>query len=56
MLDSYNLVDIALRKQFLSRKLTAYGSVNNIFDEEFVGVVGFTTMGRNYTLGLSFDF
>lgn len=56
MLESYSLVDIALRKQFLSKKLTAYGSVNNIFDQEFVGVVGFTTMGRNYTVGLSFDF
>ncbi|MBO3699686.1 TonB-dependent siderophore receptor [Roseivirga sp. E12] len=56
LLDSYSLVDIALRKQFLSKKLTAYGAINNIFDEEFVGVVGFTTMGRNYTIGLNFDF
>ncbi|OEK03859.1 hypothetical protein BFP97_13310 [Roseivirga sp. 4D4] len=55
-LESYSLVDIALRKQFLSKKLTAYGAINNIFDEEFVGVVGFTTMGRNYTVGLSYDF
>ncbi len=56
MLDGYSLVDIALRKQFLAKKLTAYGSVNNIFDEAFVGVVGFTTMGRNYAVGLSFNF
>lgn len=56
MLESFSLVDIALRKQFLSKKLTAYGSVNNVFDEEFVGVVGFATMGRNYSVGLSFDF
>lgn len=56
MLESYSLVDIALRKQFLSKKLTAYGAINNIFDEEFVGVVGFSTMGRNYTFGLSYDF
>lgn len=43
--------------------LLSMGFISNAQDRkdttdlgEFVGVVGFTTMGRNYTVGLSFDF
>lgn len=56
ILEAFNLVDLSIRKRFLNEQLSVYGAINNIFDEEFVGVVGFTTMGRNYNFGLVFDF
>ncbi len=55
-LASYGLLDLSLRKSFLNQKLSAFGAINNLLDEEFVGVVGFSTMGRNYAFGISYDF
>jgi len=51
-LPSYNLVDFFINHQILDKKITLYGSLTNIFDENFQEVVGFTTRGRNYNLGV----
>lgn len=55
-LDSYGLLDLFASYKVLDQKLSIYGGVNNILDEEFDGVYGFTTRGRNATLGLNFKF
>jgi vitamin B12 transporter len=55
-LDSYQLVDVFASYGFLKNKLTMYGGVNNVFDEQFIAVYGFTTRGRNFTAGLRFSF
>lgn len=51
-LASYSLVDFFINHSLLENKVTFYGSVTNIFNEDFQEIAGFTTRGRNYNLGL----
>ena len=51
--DAYSLVDFFINHSLLNDKVTVYGSVTNIFNEDFQEIAGFTTRGRNYNLGLS---
>ena len=51
-LHSYNLVDFFINHQILDKKVTFYGSMTNIFNENFQEIASFTTRGRNYNLGL----
>jgi len=55
-LESYTLIDLYAQYQLLESKLKIYGSLNNVLDKDFVGVYGFTTRGRNVTVGLRYDF
>lgn len=52
-LDAYNLVDFFINHSLLDGKVTFYGSITNIFNENFQQIAGFTTRGRNYSLGLN---
>jgi vitamin B12 transporter len=52
----YQLVDIFASYGIMKNKLTIYGAVNNVFDEDFVAVLGYTTIGRNFSAGIRFDF
>ena len=52
-LDAYNLVDFFINHSLLDGKVTFYGSITNIFNENFQEIAGFTTRGRNYCLGLN---
>lgn len=51
---SFDLVDIS--SSYRLQTLTISGSINNIFDEEYTAIIGFNTIGRNYSLGVSYDF
>ena len=51
-LPSYNLVDLFINHQLLNGKVTFFGNITNIFNENFQEIAGFTTRGRNYNLGL----
>jgi vitamin B12 transporter len=55
-LEAFGLIDLSMRQRLISSKLSIYGSLNNLLDTEYIGVLGFTTMGRNFTLGISMDF
>lgn len=55
-LDAYQLVDVYLSYGFAKDRLTWYGAVNNVFDESFIAVPGYTTRGRNYCTGLRYRF
>lgn len=55
-LDNYQLVDVFASYGFMAETLTLYGAVNNVFDEDFIGVFGYTTRGRNYSIGLRYSF
>jgi vitamin B12 transporter len=55
-LESYQLVDVFLSYGFANDRLTWYGAVNNLFDESFIAVLGYTTRGRNYCTGLRYRF
>lgn len=55
-LDAYQLVDIFVSYGFANDRLTCYGAVNNLFDEDFIAVLGYTTRGRNYSMGVRYRF
>jgi vitamin B12 transporter len=51
-LASYSLVDFFINHSLLENKVTFYGSVTNILNEDFQEIAGFTTRGRNYNVGI----
>ncbi|WP_200979206.1 TonB-dependent siderophore receptor [Echinicola sp. 20G] len=55
-LDSYGLVDLFVQQGFLENKLNIYGGINNLLDEEFTAIYGYTTRGRTFSLGARFQF
>ena len=55
-LNSYGLLDLHAQQKFLNKKFNLYGAVNNVLDKEFISILGFTTRGRNYSIGLSYNF
>lgn len=52
-LDSYDLVDFSISHELFNGDLIISGTVNNLFDEDYVGVYGFTTRPSNVTIGVS---
>lgn len=52
-LASYDLVDLSISHELFDGDLVLSGAVNNLFDEDFVGVYGFNTRPANFTLGIS---
>ncbi|WP_445747354.1 TonB-dependent receptor plug domain-containing protein [Polaribacter sp.] len=54
-LASYNLVDFFINHQVLNGKVTFFGNITNIFNENFQEIAGFTTRGRNYNVGLKIN-
>ena len=55
-LPSYQLVDFFVHHQLLEDTVTFYGSVTNLFNEDFQEIAGYTTRGRNYNIGLRLQF
>jgi vitamin B12 transporter len=56
VLADYQLVDLFVSYALLEKRLTLYGAVNNILDEKFIGVFGYTTRGRNFNGGVRYRF
>jgi len=55
VLDSYQLVNSTIRYELLKNYVTIFGTVNNIFNEDFVENIGYNTLGRNFKLGLNIN-
>lgn len=55
-LDSYGLLDVFVQQKLLKNKVTIYGALNNILDTDFVSVYGFSTRGRNFNVGVNYNF
>ncbi|AWW29028.1 TonB-dependent receptor [Echinicola strongylocentroti] len=55
-LDSYGLVDLFVQQAVLDNKLNIYGGVNNLLDEDFTAIYGYTTRGRNFSIGARYQF
>ena len=55
-LDPFTLFDFSVGQWLLNDKLQISGTVANLFDENFIGVYGYTTRGRNYSLSLTYSF
>ncbi|GGZ31249.1 TonB-dependent vitamin B12 receptor [Echinicola pacifica] len=55
-LDSYGLADLYLQQGVLQNKLQLFGGVNNLLDEDFTAIYGYTTQGRTFNLGARYQF
>ncbi|MBL4604984.1 MAG: TonB-dependent receptor [Flavobacteriaceae bacterium] len=56
ILSSYSLLDINASYKVLDGTVTFFGSVTNLFNEEYEETIGFNTRGRNVKLGLRLQF
>jgi vitamin B12 transporter len=55
-LGSFSLIDVLFSHELIVNRLKLSASVSNLFNEEYTEVIGFTTKGRNYKLGLRLNF
>lgn len=51
-LDSYGLLDFNANYVLLKNRVTLFGTVSNVFNEDYDDVLGYTTRGRNFRIGL----
>ena len=55
-LATYQLVNSNISYELLPNRLQIFGAVTNILNDDFQEVIGYSTRGRNYKLGLNFLF
>lgn len=55
VLEAYTLLDFGAR-HVLTDGITVFANVTNLLNEDYQEIFGFSTRGRNYRLGLRFDF
>jgi vitamin B12 transporter len=56
LLKNYQLVNANVRYQLVKDRMSVFGSVDNILDEDFVETRGYSTRGRNFKVGFNFVF
>ncbi len=52
-LHSYQLVNTLLKYDLVKNRMTVFGTVTNIFNENFIENIGYSTRGRNFKLGVN---
>lgn len=52
-LGSYQLLNALAKYELIQNRLTVFGTMTNIFNEEFVENAGYSTRGRNFKLGVN---
>lgn len=55
-LSSYSLVDLTVSQKLFNKHVAFYAGIYNLLDESFTGVYGYTTRGRNFSMGLTYSF
>ena len=55
ILDSYQLVNTTVRYELVKNRLNIFGTINNILNEEFIENIGYSSLGRNFKLGLNIN-
>ena len=56
VLPSYSLLDLNANYKVLDGRVTFFGSLSNIFNEDYEETLGYSTRGRNFKLGLRLKF
>ncbi|MFK7812802.1 MAG: TonB-dependent receptor plug domain-containing protein [Maribacter sp.] len=51
-LDAFSIVDFYFGYQMIPNKLKLFLSANNLLNESYTEIIGFTTRGRNFRMGL----
>jgi vitamin B12 transporter len=54
-MDAYQLLDVYAEYKFLAGKLKVFADVRNILDKDYYETYGYTTMGINGNIGVSFS-
>ncbi|NCO64111.1 MAG: TonB-dependent receptor [Flavobacteriales bacterium] len=52
-LKSYALVDLYFSQKLINNTLKLFATITNVFNEDYLEIIGFTTKGRNVSLGLN---
>ena len=55
VLDSYSLIDFYLGHRFKNDRLKVFLNVTNILNEDYQEIIGYSTRGRNFSLGLNIN-
>ena len=56
VLSSYWLLDLRISHQLSQPGVSLFGSIENVFDADYEEVRGYTTRGRNLSVGVSYAF
>ena len=56
ILPTYNLLDFNTNYKVLNEKVTFFGGISNILNEDYEETLGYSTRGRNYKLGIRLIF
>jgi len=54
-LKAYQLLDINANYKLLDNKVVFFGSITNLFDENYEETIGYNTRGRNFKLGIRLE-
>ncbi|RED45927.1 TonB-dependent receptor plug domain-containing protein [Seonamhaeicola aphaedonensis] len=54
-LSAFSLVDLYFSHKFLKNKVKVFANVTNVFNEDFFEILGYTTRGRNVSLGMNLN-
>jgi vitamin B12 transporter len=54
-LDSYSLVDLYYSHKLIHNKLKLFATVTNLLNEDYFEILGYTTKGRNVSLGMNLN-
>ncbi|WP_461531966.1 TonB-dependent receptor plug domain-containing protein [Sinomicrobium sp.] len=55
-MDSFSLFDLYLSHSILDGRMKLFANISNLFNEDYLELVGYTTLGRNIRLGFSLSF
>uniref|UniRef100_UPI003F6C72F3 TonB-dependent receptor domain-containing protein n=1 Tax=Polaribacter sp. TaxID=1920175 RepID=UPI003F6C72F3 len=56
ILDSYQVLDVAANYKLLEETVTFFGAITNILNEDYDDILGFSTRGRNFKIGIRLSF
>jgi Outer membrane cobalamin receptor protein len=55
-LDAFSLVNFYVGHELISNKLNIFLNAENLLNEKFTEIVGYTTRGRNFRIGMNLNF
>jgi vitamin B12 transporter len=53
-LENYHILNMGLTQSLIKNKLTLNVAVDNLFNTDYVETIGFTTLGRNYSVSFKY--
>ncbi len=56
ILNSFSLIDLLFNRDIIPNRLKVSASIQNVLNEAYTEVIGFTTKGRNYRVGMRLNF